>query len=60
MWYCMPYGMAIPYRSEGDTPHYLSSEIRSSLANMLTLDPVGFVNRGTLANTWKHPWVKMG
>lgn len=27
---------------------------------MLTLDPVGFVNRGTLANTWKHPWVKMG
>ena len=27
---------------------------------MLTLNPVGFVSRGTLADIWKHPWVKMG
>ena len=27
---------------------------------MLTLNLVGFVNRGTLTDTWKHPWVKMG
>lgn len=27
---------------------------------MLTLNPVGFIHRGTLTDTWKHPWVKMG